>query len=70
MAKLIQCDICEKNVSEDYCYEMKLRKTDTGLTKSADICHTCCMEKGLIDVLANRRWSKWNQSTKKWVAEN
>ena len=67
MAKLVQCDICSKNVNEDNSYELKLRKSDTGLTKSADVCHDCIKEKGFLDILANRAWKKWNQTSKKWV---
>ncbi len=67
MAKLVQCDVCQKNVNEENSYELKLRKSDTGLTKASDICHDCCKEKGILDTMANRTWKKWNQTSKKWV---
>ncbi len=66
MAKLTQCDICEKNVKEENSYGIKLRNNDTGLTKPADICADCCKAKGILDILGNIAWKEWNQSGRSW----
>ena len=66
IAKLTQCDICEKNVKEENSFEIKLRNNDTKMTKPCDICADCIKQKGFLDVLANIGWKTWDNSTRSW----
>jgi len=63
--KLVKCDICEKSVDAAGCYELKIRKNDTGLTKIVDICHDCLTAKGILDFMAAATWKKWKGG--KWT---
>ena len=63
--KIVKCDICEKSVDADGCYELKIRKNDTGLTKIVDICHGCLNGKGILDMVAGATWKKWKGG--KWT---
>jgi len=58
--------LCEKSVKEDEAYELKLKRNETKLTKSADVCHNCIKEKGILEHLAEAKWRKWNQKTFSW----
>lgn len=60
LAKLLRCDLCEKDIQSDSAYGLKINANSTKLTKSIDVCHSCCMEKGLFDILAKVTWKKWN----------
>lgn len=67
IVKLLQCDNCEKNVSVESSYELKLRNPETRLTKNMDLCHNCAKEKGVLDLMATSKWKQWNQATKQWT---
>lgn len=63
--KLVKCDVCDKSVDAEGCYELKVRKNDTGLTKIIDTCHACLQGKGVLDMIAAARWKKWKGG--KWT---
>ncbi len=37
------------------------------MTKSADVCHDCAKDKGILDIMSGMSWKVWNQSSKTWV---
>ena len=45
---------------------MKFKSLATRLTKSFDICSACCTEKGVFQIMAKIKWSKWNDSIKSY----
>lgn len=66
MVKKVGCDVCNKDFNQGSGGELKIKNTVTSLTKLADVCGSCLLEK-FYPMFTELSWNKWDKDLKKWV---